>query len=123
MIRKLKLLIEYEGTQYHGWQVQSNGITIQEILQGALQKITGRKTTVIASGRTDAGVHAEGQVAHISTPSKLTCRELLMAINSLLQQESRNMLYVAITRTQEDLALIGIQPFSQMIPNNLLKIK
>lgn len=87
MNRKLKLLIEYEGTQYHGWQVQSNGITIQEILQATFEKITRRKSTVIASGRTDAGVHAEGQVAHISTPSKLSCRELLMGLNGLLPRD------------------------------------
>ncbi|MFQ5449011.1 MAG: tRNA pseudouridine(38-40) synthase TruA [Nitrospinaceae bacterium] len=84
MTRKIKLIIEYEGTRYHGWQVQPNGVTIQEILQECLQKITKKKTSVVGSGRTDSGVHAEGQVAHFVTESEMTCHQFLMALNSLL---------------------------------------
>lgn len=83
-MRKLKILIEYEGTQYHGWQCQANGLAIQEVLQKTLKKITQEKKSVVASGRTDAGVHAEGQVAHFFTSSRMTPRELLKAFNSLL---------------------------------------
>lgn len=87
LTRKFKLIIEYEGTQYHGWQVQPNGVTIQEVLQDCLSKITGEKRSVIASGRTDAGVHAEGQVVHFETTAKMTCRQFLMAFNSLLPHD------------------------------------
>ena len=87
MTRKLKIIIEYEGTRYHGWQVQPNGITIQEVLQTCLEKITKEKRPVIGSGRTDAGVHAEGQVAHFETTSSMTCRQFLMAFNSLLPHD------------------------------------
>lgn len=87
MQRKLKILIEYDGTRYHGWQVQPNGITIQEVLQNTLHKITKEKITLFASGRTDAGVHAEGQVAHFSSSAKMTCKEFLMALNSLLPRD------------------------------------
>ncbi len=83
-MRKLKILIEYEGTRYNGWQIQPNGLGIQEVLQNKLKKITKKKITVIASGRTDAGVHAEGQVAHFRTTSQMTPREFLKALNSLL---------------------------------------
>ncbi len=87
MTRKFKILIEYEGTRYHGWQVQPNGITIQEVLQNCLKKITKEKRSVVGSGRTDAGVHAEGQVAHFETTSKMTSQQFLMAFNSLLPHE------------------------------------
>lgn len=84
MMRKLKIVVEYDGTRYHGWQVQPNGVTIQELLQNKLKVITKRKTVVMGSGRTDAGVHARAQVAHFSTTSKMTTREFLKALNSLL---------------------------------------
>ena len=85
--RKFKLIIEYEGTCYHGWQVQPNGITIQEVLQSCLKKITGEKRSVVGSGRTDAGVHAEAQVSHFRTTSKMTAHQFLMAFNSLLPHD------------------------------------
>jgi tRNA pseudouridine38-40 synthase len=87
LTRKFKILIEYEGTRYHGWQVQPNGITIQEVLQSCLKKIIGEKRSVVGSGRTDAGVHAQGQVAHFETASKMTSHQFLMAFNSLLPHD------------------------------------
>ena len=59
MKKKYLLIIEYEGTAYHGWQFQKNGISIQEVVETALTKITKTETSVLSSGRTDAGVHAE----------------------------------------------------------------
>ena len=70
MKKKYLLILEYEGTAYHGWQVQKNGITIQEVLEKALSQITNTKTSVLSSGRTDAGVHAEAMPAHFITESK-----------------------------------------------------
>ncbi len=87
MARKFKLIIEYDGTGYHGWQVQPNGITIQEVMQDRLQKIIGEKASVVASGRTDAGVHAEAQVAHFHTASTMTAYQFMMAFNSLLPHD------------------------------------
>ena len=86
-MRKIKLLLEYEGTQYHGWQYQPNGLTIQEVLEDRLSRITQQKTPVIGSGRTDSGVHAEGQVAHFTTGSSMTPRQFLKALNSLLPHD------------------------------------
>jgi tRNA pseudouridine38-40 synthase len=87
LTRRFKLIIEYEGTRYHGWQVQPNGITIQEVLQDCLKKITSEKRSIVGSGRTDAGVHAEAQVAHFETESQMTCHQFLMAFNSLLPHD------------------------------------
>ena len=87
LTRKLKLIIEYEGTRYHGWQVQPNGPTIQAILQDCLKKITRENEAVVGSGRTDAGVHAEAQVAHFQTASTMTSHQFLMAFNRLLPHD------------------------------------
>ncbi len=83
-MRKLKILIEYEGTRYYGWQLQPNQVSIQEVLESKLHKITREKIRVIGSGRTDSGVHAEGQVAHFQTTSTMKLQEFLKALNSLL---------------------------------------
>jgi tRNA pseudouridine38-40 synthase len=83
-MRKIKLLLEYEGTRYSGWQFQPNQVSIQGVLESKLHKITKKKTRVIGSGRTDSGVHAEGQVAHFQTTSAMTLQEFLKALNSLL---------------------------------------
>jgi len=83
-MRNIKLTISYEGTQYAGWQFQKNALTIQEVIQAALKKITGAKTNLTASGRTDAGVHAEAQVANFRTRSGIPLDKLQMALNSAL---------------------------------------
>lgn len=83
-MKKIKVTIEYDGSAYSGWQYQTNGVSIQEIFEKALHKITKAKTSVSASGRTDSGVHAEAQVAHFSTNSKMTGLQLLRALNSIL---------------------------------------
>ena len=68
---KYHVKIEYDGTNFVGWQFQKNGISIQQILQNSLSKLLKEKITVIGSGRTDAGVHAIEQSAHIESKKKL----------------------------------------------------
>ena len=65
---KVKLVITYDGTAYCGWQVQPDKITVQQVVEDAVEKVVGQRLKVIGSGRTDAGVHAQGQVAHFETP-------------------------------------------------------
>ncbi len=86
-MRNIKLTISYDGTDYCGWQCQKNGISIQETIQKAVKKLTGRKTTVIASGRTDAGVHAVAQIANFRTASKIPIDNLRMALNTALPDD------------------------------------
>ena len=83
-MRNIRLIIEYDGGAYCGWQRQENGISIQQVLEECIGRMTGEEVRVIASGRTDAGVHALNQVAHFRTLSPLGERNLLMGINSLL---------------------------------------
>ncbi|MHB8908190.1 MAG: tRNA pseudouridine(38-40) synthase TruA [Syntrophales bacterium] len=83
-MRNIRLIIEYDGGAYCGWQRQENGLSVQQVLEECIGRMTGEAIRVIASGRTDAGVHALGQVAHFRTVSLLGERNLLMGINSLL---------------------------------------
>jgi len=84
MIRNIRLVVEYDGSAYCGWQRQENGISIQQLLEEGLGRMTGEEIRVVGSGRTDAGVHALRQVAHFRTASRLGERNLLMGVNSLL---------------------------------------
>ncbi len=83
-MRKIKLLIEYDGTQYHGWQVQPNALTIQEVVQDKIKIMTRHPVHLIASGRTDAGVHALGQVACFATSTRIPVEGFRDGLNSLL---------------------------------------
>ena len=88
-MRNIKLTIEYDGTGYHGWQIQPNVETIQGTIEGKLAQITGETVRLVASGRTDAGVHATGQVAHFKTHSSLNVLSFLKGLNSLLPEDIR----------------------------------
>jgi len=86
---RIRLTIEYDGTLYGGWQVQPNAVTIQEVIEDALRRITGEAVRLTAAGRTDAGVHALGQVAAFSTRSAHPPRVFLKALNSMLPRDIR----------------------------------
>jgi tRNA pseudouridine38-40 synthase len=86
-MRNIKLLIEYDGTNYQGWQVQPRGPTIQGTLEEKLRLLTGEPIRLIGSGRTDSGVHALGQVAHFKTQSQMDVRSIQRALNSLLPHD------------------------------------
>jgi tRNA pseudouridine38-40 synthase len=86
-MRNLKMIAEYDGTAYHGWQRQRGHITIQQVLEESIGAITQEDIKVIGSGRTDAGVHAANQVANFMTGSHLGERNLLLGINSMLPQD------------------------------------
>jgi tRNA pseudouridine38-40 synthase len=83
-MRNIKLVIEYDGTNYQGWQVQSKGQTIQGVLEEKLSLLTGETIPLIGSGRTDAGVHAIAQVANFKTKSRMDILSIQRALNSLL---------------------------------------
>ncbi len=83
-MRNFKMTVEYDGTAYCGWQRQENGMTIQQMLEEAIQLITGEKVAVIGSGRTDAGVHALNQVGSFRCSTKLSVNKIFMGMNSVL---------------------------------------
>lgn len=88
---KFKLTIAYDGTEYGGWQVQPNAVSIQSLLESALSTVLREKITVVGAGRTDAGVHARGQTAHFTTSATLDLKRLLLSANALLPRDIRIM--------------------------------
>lgn len=84
-----KIALAYDGSNYCGWQVQPNGLSIQEALQKALFTILKEKVIVIGSGRTDAGVHAYEQVAHFRSENSYNTQKLLYSLNGLLPHDIR----------------------------------
>jgi len=83
-MRNFKMIVEYDGSDYCGWQRQPNGSSIQQILEEALEKITASKVAVIGSGRTDAGVHAINQAASFKSPTQLPAEKIFRGVNSVL---------------------------------------
>lgn len=81
-MRHLKLTVAYDGTDYVGWQVQPNGVSIQQRLEEAWNATTQESIRITASGRTDSGVHAVGQVCSVATNSELDCSTLRRAMNA-----------------------------------------
>ncbi|MGE4357674.1 MAG: tRNA pseudouridine(38-40) synthase TruA, partial [Candidatus Omnitrophota bacterium] len=95
-MRNFKLVIEYEGTNYHGWQIQNRKSgksakikTVQEEIEGALRKIFKKEIKLIGSGRTDSKVHALGQVANFKCDTNLKPLNILNALNSYLPSDIR----------------------------------
>ncbi len=86
--RTLKLTIEYDGTNYYGWQVQPKRRTVQGEIEGALARILHHPVRLNAGGRTDAGVHATGQVASFATGSDIETVRLLRALNGVLSKDA-----------------------------------
>lgn len=88
-MRKIRLVIEYAGQAYHGWQVQPGVPTIQGWLQAAIEDLTGARGSVVGASRTDAGVHALAQVAHFETQTLLSPEAIRGALNSRLPSDIR----------------------------------
>jgi len=88
-VRRIKILVSYDGTDYHGWQVQPGLPTIQGVLEAVISGIEGREVQVAGSGRTDAGVHALAQVAAFSIENPIPVENLRRAMNRLLPRDIR----------------------------------
>ena len=86
-MRNIALKLMYNGTAYHGWQVQKNAVTVCETLQKALKQITGENVHLTGCGRTDAGVHAEGQVASFHCESTMPAPEILAQLRRYLPED------------------------------------
>lgn len=94
-MRRIRILVAYDGTDYCGWQIQPNGITIEEVLNDKLSKLTGEDIHVIGASRTDSGVHALGNVAVFDTESPIPPERLGYALNQKLPED------IVIVRSEE----------------------
>lgn len=86
-MKNIKLIIEYDGTNYSGWQNQDNAITVQEIIEKSIGQVTGERVRLIGSGRTDRGVHAFGQVANFLTSSTIPGEKFKIVLNNFLPED------------------------------------
>lgn len=89
--RRIALLVEYDGTNYAGWQRQKNALSVQEVLEQAVEQTVGVQCDVIGAGRTDAGVHGSGQVAHCRVPEHfaIPSHKIAVALNTRLPRDVR----------------------------------
>ncbi|MFW5760588.1 MAG: tRNA pseudouridine(38-40) synthase TruA [Cyclobacteriaceae bacterium] len=124
MKKRYFLDISYRGTNYHGWQMQKNALSIQQIIEDCLGKLLGNETPVTASGRTDAGVHARQQIAHFDAELQISLPELQrrmngflpldIAINSIVPvTEQGHARYTAYSRSYQYLIHQHKNPFLQ----------
>ena len=88
-MRRIRTIISYDGSNYVGWQVQPNGVSVQELLEKALLELTGETIRVEGSGRTDSGVHAKAQVAHFDTNARMAADKFAVAMNMHLPEDIR----------------------------------
>lgn len=85
--RNIKMVIAYDGTNYHGFQRQKNALAIQEVLEDIMSPIFGHRVWIIGSGRTDTGVHARGQTINFTTTSRIPVEKMPIAVNSRLPRD------------------------------------
>ena len=118
------ITLSYDGTAYHGWQIQPNGISVQEVLEHSLSTILRETIAVTGAGRTDAGVHARMMVAHFDTEQSFDCEQLVYKVNRLLPRdvsvskikpvtEDLHARFSATSRTYHYYVYTGKQPFSR----------
>ena len=88
-MRRIRLITEYEGTAYVGWQTQPNGIAVQQRIEEAIESVTGVRSVLHGSGRTDSGVHALAQVAHFDTDARMPADKFAFALNTFLPKDIR----------------------------------
>ena len=94
-MRRIKLTVAYDGTNYCGWQVQPNGITIEEVLNKAICTLTGEEIAVIGASRTDSGVHAMGNIAVFDTGSRIPAERFSYSLNQRLPED------IVVTKSEE----------------------
>lgn len=118
------ITLSYDGTAYHGWQIQPNGISVQEVLEHSLSTILRETIAVTGAGRTDAGVHGRMMVAHFDTELSFDCAQLVYKVNRLLPRdvsvsriepvsEDLHARFSATSRTYHYYVYTGKQPFSR----------
>ena len=87
IMQRYFITLSYDGTAYHGWQIQPNGISVQEVLERSLSTLLREEVSITGAGRTDAGVHGRMMVAHFDTDKTIDCQQLVYKLNRLLPRD------------------------------------
>ena len=101
-MKRYKCIVEYDGTTFVGWQRQTNGYSIQEAIEESLENIFQIPTRIYGSGRTDAGVHARGQVIHFDLATNMEAIKITYALNHFLQKKNISILETNVTSNDFD---------------------
>ena len=112
-MKRVGLVVAYDGTNYSGWQIQPNGITIQGVLNDALTDLLGEKIEIMGASRTDAGVHALGNVAVFDTNTRIPGEKISYALNSRLPEDIKNELKIMCVLFTEEVGGILDLEFSE----------
>jgi len=99
-MQRYQIKVEYDGTNFVGWQYQKNGLSIQEILQNAIFQFSREKVTVTGAGRTDAGVHAIGQIAHFDLKKKIKKKNFILGVNQYIGNNPVTILNIKKTNNK-----------------------
>ncbi|MCX7715424.1 MAG: tRNA pseudouridine(38-40) synthase TruA [Clostridia bacterium] len=86
-MRNIKLILQYDGSAYHGWQIQPNAVTVQDTVERAIKQITGVRSALIGCGRTDSGVHADRYVCNFFSDTAIPIERIPHALNSILPED------------------------------------
>ena len=107
---RIKCIVTYDGTHFYGWQIQPDKRTVQEEIQKAIYKITHEEVTIHSSGRTDAGVHAVGQVFHFDINKEIPEKQWIRALNNFLPDDIyMNPFMHAIVQRRKNIVILFLQ--------------
>ena len=99
-MHRYQIKVEYDGTNFVGWQYQKNGLSIQEIIQKAIFKFSGEKIIIFGAGRTDSGVHATGQIAHFDLKKKIKKKNFILGVNQYIGNNPVTILNIKKTNNK-----------------------
>lgn len=117
-MKRVLLKIAYDGTNYNGWQIQNNGITIEEVVNKELRKILGEEVSIIGASRTDSGVHALGNIAVFDTGTKIPPEKISFALNQKLPEDIRVQKSMEVPLTFHPRKVKSIKTYEYKILNS-----
>ncbi len=121
-MKRIKLIVAYDGTNYCGWQIQNNGRTIEEVLNEALTALFHEKVAVIGASRTDSGVHSDGNVAVFDTESRMPADKVCFALNQRMPEDIRVLASVEVPLTWHPRKCNCVKTYEYRILNRKIEV-
>ena len=120
---RVRLVVAYDGTNYHGWQIQNNAISVEEVLQEALRELLREPVELIGASRTDAGVHAQGNVAVFDTDTRIPAEKIAIAVNQRLPEDIRVMKSEQVEETFHPRYAVSEKTYEYRISNVPIQLR
>lgn len=119
---RVKLIVAYDGTNYHGWQIQKNALSVEEVLTEALCGLLGERITLVGASRTDTGVHALGNVAVFDTSTRIPPEKIALAVNTRLPEDIRVMHSEEVAETFHPRHCVSRKTYEYSITNAKIQL-